>query len=419
LPAEEISLRMEHRTVWIINPYGTLPGEQWAAYRSTMLAESLSKNGFSVTQFISNFEHRSKSFRSTTFATRVINDYYKVSIVPSRPYRSHISLGRVLYEREYAKNLLQATKELAPPDYIILAEPSLFYYNILMPLFARKQTRLVIDVIDIYPELFELVIPKFARPVSSLLLAPFFFWRKRLYRRADAIVAVAEDYRDIAKTQVEGTNISVEVVYWAYDAPSTTSSRVVNEKVKTLVANKQPDEIWIIYAGTLGENYDIPSIVSVQRELSKELRDKARIKFIVAGDGPLKQLCASNSSEDFIFLGRVDPVELQYLYPHCDIALSTYRGESTVAMPIKAFDYIAHGLPVVNSLKRDLGDLVTRKKIGINYNASEKASLFGALMQLITDKGLREQLSVNTRNLADEFRSDKQYLKFVHLLRSL
>jgi len=88
-------------------------------------------------------------------------------------------------------------------------------------------------------------------------------------------------------------------------------------------------------------------------------------------------------------------------------------------MPIKAFDYLSHGLPVVNSLGRDLGALVRDRHIGINYTAGSSVSLAEAIKRLLLDRDLRATCATNAAALAEEFRADRQYLKFVAVLRSL
>ena len=174
---------MHNNKVWIINPYGSLPSESWATYRSTMLAESLAASGYTVTQFISNFEHRSKTFRSKTFETLQISSNYFISIVPSSAYSAHMSISRIQYERTFATNLLKEVATIDQPYFIVLAEPALFYYNILLrPLIIKSKCILILDIIDIWPELFELAIPKRFRAFSSLLLAPLYYWRKRLHQ---------------------------------------------------------------------------------------------------------------------------------------------------------------------------------------------------------------------------------------------
>ena len=409
---------MTRGSVWIVNPYGTLPSEPWSAYRSTMLAEALVGRGYRVTQFISNFEHRTKTFRTAGDAV-VAAAGYTIRIVPAGGYVSHISLRRIRYERTFARNLLKAVGSGELPDYVILAEPAVFYYDILLdPLIRRGGSSLVLDVIDLWPELFELAIPKLLRPFSPILLAPFFSRRRRLYRHAKAVVAVAADYLVRAKALARRKDVIFEVVYWSWKNDYTTDQPAATESVQQLVAAKSPRDVWVVYAGTLGENYDIASIVEVARQFARERGNGRRVTFVVAGDGPLRRLC-EGASENLVFLGRLNPAQLGALYRHCDVALATYRGESTVAMPIKAFDYLRWGLPIVNSLGRDLGALVRENHIGLNYQAGSAPSLRRAIEILAADPELRRRCAANARALADRFRADVQYAKFADVLDRL
>jgi glycosyltransferase involved in cell wall biosynthesis len=406
------------QTVWIINPYGSLPSESWATYRSTMLADCLARHGYRVTQFISNFEHRSKTFRSSGPAVRQVSQNYLIHIVPSGRYDSHISLARVRYERTFARNLL-AVASSRRPDVIVLAEPALFYYDILLaPLIRGGTSALVLDIIDIWPELFELVVPRRLRSLSGVLLAPLYYWRKRLYQYPRAVVAVAEDYLNLARRLATRPGVIFETVYWSYDE-KVRDGGSPSSRVSDLVRDKPVDEAWIVYAGTLGENYDISAIVDAAAQLTRELQGRALFKVLIAGDGPLRSLCESIDDPNVLFLGRLAAADLRFLYPHCDVALSTYKGESTVAMPIKAFDYLFHGLPIVNSLGRDIGALVSSRQLGINYVAGSPSSLRDAIARLLLDPELRTQCSKNAAALAMEFRADRQYAKFVDVLRQL
>ncbi|MEO6212477.1 MAG: glycosyltransferase family 4 protein [Vicinamibacterales bacterium] len=410
---------MSPRTVWIINPYGTLPLESWATYRSTMLADSLVQHGYEVRQFISNFEHRGKTFRTATDDLTAVSEGYHIHIIPSTAYESHVSFRRIAYERTFARNLLQAARGLPPPGFIVLAEPALFYYDILLePLLRRRGTLLILDIIDIWPELFELVLPRFLGALSRILLGPLYWWRARLYKHADAIVAVARDYLDSARRMAVRPDALFEVVYWSYDIDREDSSPPTGV-VRDLVDRKARDEVWAVYAGTLGENYDIASLLDVARRLPRDLQDTVRVRFIIAGDGPMKDLCRHSASDSLVFAGRLRAPEMKLLYSHADIGLCTYKGQSTVAMPIKAFDCLRYGLPIVNSLGRDLGELVRVHELGINYDPYTADGLYRAVERLASDAALRDRCATNARKIAPEFSSRAQYPKFAALLNRL
>jgi glycosyltransferase involved in cell wall biosynthesis len=407
--------------VWIINPYGSLPDESWRTYRSTMIANCLQKKGHSVVQYISNFEHRSKTYRSDGYSLKSYGDLYSIHIIPSKSYKAHISFGRIKYERSFGKNIIKRANGLEKPDIVILAEPAIFYYDILLSWLKNDlRTKVVIDLIDIWPELFHLIVPKRIDVLARIVLSPLYYWRKRLYKRADGIVAVSKNYLNIAKNIASFKDGTSDVVYWSIPSSELNrNDKLQHHAISGFIAKKNEEEIWGIYAGTLGENYDIKSIVEATN-LVKIKYNCSKFKLFIAGDGPLSSFCSENcDNSSLIFLGRLSSVELAGLFKYCDFALSTYKGRSTVSMPIKAFDYFAFGLPIINSLGRDLGEFVTSHRVGINYKAENIDELFKAMLTLIENNDKRLRMKDNALKLSLDFSEEKQYSKFIKVLENV
>ena len=110
--------------VWIINPYGNIPGENWRPHRSYTVAKAFEADGHDVTYWISNLDHRSK-FERQEKEIQDIN--LTIKIVPSTKYSEHISINRIKFEINFIKNfIVLAEKEKSKPDLIIIGEPSLF-----------------------------------------------------------------------------------------------------------------------------------------------------------------------------------------------------------------------------------------------------------------------------------------------------
>lgn len=406
--------------IWIVNPYGSLPDESWRTYRSTMIASALMQSGHQVVQFISNFEHRSKTFRGNSYEIKNYGPLYDIHVIPGLSYKSHISLDRIRYERRFGHNFLKYAKTLQKPDCIVLAEPSICYYDIIFNWLKKGlKTKIIIDLIDIWPELFHLLIPRSLDGLARMVFSPLYFWRRRLYKNADGLVAVSKNYQEIALKIHAFRAPLTDVVYWSIPEKEIHAEfDLSDEKIKQMISLKKAEEVWCVYAGTLGENYDIYSIIEAGKRL-KERYAPERFKLLIAGDGPLKDYCNDNSNDSGVtFLGRLDSGNLAELFKKCDFALSTYKGRSTVAMPIKAFDYLAFGLPLVNSLKRDLGYFVETKSVGINYVAESVDSLFDAICNLVEDTDKRIRMKQNALSLSSEFSEQKQYAKFVKVIEN-
>ena len=147
------------------------------------------------------------------------------------------------------------------------------------------------------------------------------------------------------------------------------------------------------------------------------------IRILVAGDGPLRSLVETTIREknlySVIYLGRLEVHGLSRLYERCDIALSSYVADSTVSMPIKAYDYFVAGLPLVNSLGRNLGALVRQHNLGLQYEAENSDSLLMALITLVKNPELRRIARANALALAPTFDCRVQYQRGCEFYRKV
>lgn len=432
--------------VWIINPYGNIPGEGWRTYRTTLIADAFVEKGHEVVSWVSNIQHRSKEKRSESWKDVQVNPNYLIKIVPSTSYSTHISFDRIKYERTYAKNLRDYVKseghgargkvqvdkkinaqeklhlqsltydfnETGEPDLIILGEPALFISDIVLDIVKSKRCALIVDIIDLWPELFHILLPKKISFLGKLIFSPLYLKRWHLLKKANGIMAVSKDYLQLGN-QINKA-VPSAVVYWgvAKDAVRIEKHEEYESPVLQQL-NKKENEIWVVYAGTLGDNYDIKTILACANLIEKRAKP---IKIIMAGDGPLKTLITTTNQKSvnsLIYVGTLTINDLNLLYKQCDMALSSYITGSTVSMPIKAYDYLAAGLPLINSLGRDLGDFVIAKEIGIQYEPENANEMCQAILKLADNKELRLKMKQNALVLADEFDVIKQYDKAVVL----
>jgi glycosyltransferase involved in cell wall biosynthesis len=392
--------------VWIVNPYGTLPGEGWRDYRSVLIARALESGGHSTTWWVSNFDHRSKRFRTIGTEHRQISPHFDARIVPSTAYHRHISLARIRYETRFAECFANMAATLDEPDVLILAEPALFTSKPVLRYLEGRRTRLIVDVIDLWPELFIIALPAFARPFAPLLFAPLYRRRAALLRKADAIVAVSRDYLDIVPSSAPATTA---VVYWGVDVAS-----LAQETVSPPGISAAPR---VVYAGTLGDNYDIMTILEAARLLYGRGVD---VEIVIAGAGPrakdLRAFLTEHALPNVTYLGSLDASRLTEVYATCIAALSTYVEGSTVSMPIKAYDYLAAGLPLINSLSRDLGRFVEEYGVGLQYVPEDASSLADAIARMCYDLSFQHECRRRALALAQQFDVRVQYGAFARLL---
>lgn len=331
--------------VWLINPYGPLPGEGWRDYRFTCAARALAARRHEVTWWTAAFDHHTKRFRDTPG-----RDSFSIALVPTPAYRRNIGLGRLRFERVFGKRMLDRARALPRPDVIIAADPPQFCGAAGRKLAEIHRAPLVIDCLDLWPELFVSAASPVLRPFVSVAVLPLRATRRKNIRTASLVIAVADRYRDalIAEGARNAITIPIGVDVSAFRAPP-----VPHEKLT------------LVYAGSLGEHYDLVTLLEAMRGIDADLR--------VAGRGPLEQRLRAIAPPNVRFLGALPPDELPPLYASADIGVAPYSASSTVVMPLKVFDYLAAGLRVVTSVAGDFP--ATR------YAAGNAASLRDAIQR--------------------------------------
>jgi glycosyltransferase involved in cell wall biosynthesis len=408
---------MSKGIIWLINPYGNIPGEGWTEYRFSMIARCLANEGFQVRWFVADFEHRSKEWRKANEMGFEVQPGYTISIIKSSGYTKHISLKRIFFERKFANNVLKSSivnNEI--PDLIIFGEPALFVADIYKKIARQSRCSYIVDILDLWPEIFITIFPRFLIKFEKILLSPLYIVRRWFFNSAIGFTAVAPDYLNIVGSNNE--NKKKEVIYIGISNSVEDGPYFDNT---SLVPHKNSDEVWLVYAGTLGRSYDIESIM----KLSLLIRDRGlvNVKIMVAGDGEMKigleEFLKSNSGINLFYLGKLNEDHLKRLYRLCDIAISSYSKSSPVSMPLKVYDYFYYGLPIINSLDREVSRLVRDMEVGIQYEPGNVESMWCAFISLYQSKELRIRLANNSKNLGKSFTFEIQYLKYVNFINNV
>lgn len=399
--------------VWLVNPYGNLPDEGWTPYRSVWLGRALAARGHEVTWWLSDIEHRKKLRRDVPGGLISVEPGFEIRIVSSRTYVGNISLSRIRYERSYAREFARLARgERA--DLVVHVDPAIFFWDISVPAVRSAGAKLVIDVLDLWPELFAIALPKPVRWAAPALLAPLYAWRQCFHRCADGFLAASEDYLAVVKRAAPRT--PARIVYIG----SQTKLPVAGVGSTAGLPPKQPGETWVVYSGTFGHNYDIASIVEVAKRLH---RAAVPVRFILVGEGPLEGYIraerAAAGLDSLTCIGRVAPDVLRGIYTKCDFALCTYLGRSTVSMPLKAYDYIRAGLPMICSLTGEIRRLVEQRQLGFIYSSENVDELAAAVLRLSREPETRARLRANNLGLAAEFDSECQHRHAAEFLETI
>lgn len=397
------------KDILIVAHFTQVSGE-FANGRFHYIIKKINKKNINLEVITTSFSHKLKRQRVVTGKQR--NDSsYKLTMLYEPGYKKNVSLKRFYSHFILGRNLKKYLKNRKKPDIIYCAVPSLDLAKVAAQYAIENKIKFIIDIQDLWPEAFKMV---FNIPlISGIIFFPMKKQADYIYRAADEIIAVSQTYVDraleINKKCKEGKSIYLGTDLGDFD------SFMKNNRI----TNKPPNEIWLAYIGTLGRSYDLMSVIDALKILNN--KGISNIKFIVMGDGPLKNKFEEYANEKNIytdFTGRLSYEKMVGTLAVCDIAINPIRKGSAGSIINKVGDYAAAGLPVVNTQECDeYIDLLNIYKAGITCICEDARDISEKIYKLYSNEQLRKEMGTNNRLLAEEkFDRKRTYNEILCLL---
>lgn len=381
--------------ILLINPYGSLSDEDWREYRTAGIHRKLNETGHEAIWVTSLFDSRKKIKRSIEQER-----YQNIKFIDSGSYKKNVSFSRLIFEfRYYLKVFLYFYKNRY--DSILIVSPSMIYGSLFLIYSKLFKIKVIVDVLDVWPEHFDTVLSNRKKFFLNPLLAFLRYERNILCSYADLTLFCSKDYLDLVGHDRGTSKKKVRYI------GSSRNKISIKSDTKYKISKSS---ISIIYAGTFGETYDMKSLIEAIRKLTINNLD---FNFYFAGEGYYKdkiiQLCKQYPQKIF-YLGILSPKDLDIVLSQVNIGMSTYVSDSKVSMPLKFFDYIAHGLYIINSLDGEISRIIDRHSIGVNYDASESDALYDTLKDTIINFNYNKS---NSMNIFKQFESENELSKIV------
>ncbi|RWZ58059.1 glycosyltransferase WbuB [Halobacillus fulvus] len=385
------------KDIVIVANYCEFPSEKGNS-RFTYLADLLVDRGFQVEIVTSAFSHKTKKARQLP-----ISDLrYQTTFIDEPGYSRNISLKRLYSSERMSRNVMKYLNERKRPDLIYYPFPPISIGKRIAKYAAQHDIPFVVDIQDLWPEAFRMV---FNIPfISDGLYYPFERNANKIYKQADALIAVSETYlsrgMSVNRKDKKGTTVFLGTDLRRFDS---------YVKAKEQVALKQ-EGIRVAYIGTLGSSYDI-NLVSKAVYLLKK-KGIHNLQFIVIGDGPKRKSFEDYAKELNIkveFTGMLTYEEMVKELTNCDIAVNPIVKGAAQSVINKVGDYAAAGLPVLNTQENEeYRKIVENRGIGINCKTGDAEDLANQLEKLCYDSERRAVMGRNNRVFAEE-RFDRKY----------
>lgn len=249
-----------------------------------------------------------------------------------------------------------------------------------------KKAKMVFEVRDLYPDsAIELGVLKNIFLIKLLRMAENY-----LYCKADLLVGLTKGIVNHFK-------------YFGHSEKSVLITNGVNielfsskSEYKNSVITKMNGGIILINVGILGRMHSLETIL----EALFLINDK-NISLYLVGEGAeeekLKLKANELNLENVIFLNNQARESIPLLISKSDICIVTTKKIKLTrgTLPVKAFEYMACGKPIVAAVHGEAADMINKAKAGIVVAPEDSVQMSRAIIKLCQDKKLRSELGMN------------------------
>ena len=332
--------------------------------RSNMAFNYFFDKGYDPIVLSSIFSHSLKKFREF--------DNKKFITLKTISYSSSLSINRILSYLIFSYGVFKFLGKNSFDIVYVNLPPN----GLGLPLLLRKKrfNKLVVDVIDLWPEAFPINKGLIKKTILYLCgVLPKIIRKKIIY------------YSDFCITESN-------YFYDKLDLKNTSNSKVIYIKKPELIEpcfEKVSKELSIIYLGNIGKIYDFDSLIKIIKGVKK----KRKLVLHIIGLGPLSSWLIDslkNENIDYHFHGAsVDENIKREIISKCWFGFNGYKHNTEVALSYKSVDYLSYGVPLLNSAKEDTKCMVENEKIGYNFHSDTLEQIIDKLLKISPDEVMK------------------------------
>ncbi|OPY63599.1 MAG: Alpha-D-kanosaminyltransferase [Pelotomaculum sp. PtaU1.Bin065] len=392
-----------------------MDGHNIRLHRAGMFAEFLASKGHQVVWWSSTFDHVNKKNRFARDTTINVSDRYRIRLLHSVAYKKNVSLRRILNHRGVAGKFARLAETEPPPDIILSSLPTLELCLSAAKYGREKKVPVILDVRDLWPDIFLDLVPLPLRKAARVALFPMFETLKAACAGATAITGLTPGFVDWGVKHANRRRTSLDRDFPMGYSDAAPGAAAVREAENFWAAKGLPggsDKKFIAcFFGTLGRQFDLETIIEAAKKLSGRERP---FHFVLCGSGDnfdyYRKL--AGGCDNITFPGWVNAEQIWVLMRMSAVGLAPYLSTRnfTINLPNKPVEYLSAGLPVVSSLSGVLEELLCSSNCGVTYPNHSPDALAAALIDLYDDPGWLGEMSKNAHALyLEKFVAGKVY----------
>lgn len=374
-----------------------IDGDGLRLMRAENLAERLQSHGHVVEIITSKYFHQKKEHRSVKVRKNFGTNYH---LIGSPGYAKNIGLGRFYDHYKLALNLRQFLRTYDfKADVVFIGFPPIEAAYVLAKWCAANSIPFLMDVKDLWPEIFVDVIPRPLKWLGRAILLPYFLMTKWSLQRSSAISSISEPFLTRLLSDYSLTRRQNDFVAYL-TTPVAKERRLLRTVTLPRIDDPAPK---IFFAGSLTRVFDFKPLENAVKYLASV--DK-KVVFYICGDGPFLEVIKRQFRpyDNVVITGWVDNEVLQFLASKSVATLAPYRQSQDfeLSVPNKIIESLSYGLPVLHSLKGHVQSLLSQADAGVYFDANSLGPLIEQIFeQLVESKSLSHNAGQLYRTMFD------------------
>lgn len=368
--------------VWLIQRAEPTPHDSNGSQRTMrmgILARMLARAGHNVLWWTSSFDHFNRHHRCETDIRLPAETGYEIQYLHGCGYSRNMSLSRIRDNSLLARRFSDlAEKDPVRPDIILASVPTAELSLAAVQYAKKRNVPVILDIRDLWPDVFFDLIPKVFWPAVRLLSMPMVHKLKRACVGANGIIGLTDAFVDWGVAHAGRSRLNSDRAFpMGYLAADIPVDRIEEGKRfwRERGVHSDRKELLVIFLGTFGTGFDFVPLFQAASLLKSR---RAPIKIIMCGAGENTANVQKQAAglSNVLFPGWVNAEQIKALLELADIGIAPYIESVNYFnnIPNKPAEYLSGGLAIALSLSKGaLHDLLIRRECGFSYdNCSER-----------------------------------------------
>ncbi len=349
-------------------------------------------------------ESLAQSVHQQQFAKNLVEMGHELHIVCRRPPGREEVEGGVTYHRVMSEDFplkrivftLDAVRQmrrlLDREDFDVIHDRGYLFGAVGTKVGLEKRVPTVLQIDDDWVETEAMASRITSTPIYKMSAMS---WCKSLMKKSKVMFAVSETLRDLVSERWDAEPERISIV------PNGVELEVFRPDAEPLGMRKElglEGKKVICFVGALGPWHGLENLI---KSFPYVLEDVPDAELVLVGS--MKEFGTSHLaemakeygvSEKLHLFGRKLPHEVPRVLVESDVAVAPYPARDFGFSPLKLFEYMACGVPIVCSDLPSTREIIDHDRNGLLVTPEDGDSLAEAIVRVLVDKPLGKRLSV-------------------------